>query len=155
MAFKNTILEQHAKLPAGEFLSVSPHNVSAFENFEDGIIAGEFVAFDDGVVDTVGATAANVIGVARRRIAGEIGPDYVYSRDKVAADHVVEVVNFGFVTVKVAEGEEPKQYDVVQATADGAKVSAEPTTDINALTNVVFWQSEMPGVWLVRIGSFL
>ena len=38
MAFNNTALQSNPDLPAGEVITASPYNVSAFERFEDGLI---------------------------------------------------------------------------------------------------------------------
>lgn len=163
MAFDNTTLTDNLDMPAGEVIKSAPHNVSAFEVFEDGLVEGRFVKFDTGSIDNLDASATPVIaGIAKRKITGEIGTG-VYSTSGQEIDQVAEVINFGFATVTVTDTADPSKYDAVNvvnaAGADAGKatdaaVNAGPPAIISA-GDVVFWEQKAANVWLVRINKFL
>ena len=164
MAFKDTTLQDNPDLGAGEVIKASPHNVSAFELFEDGLVEGRFCKFDTGSIDNLDASATPVIaGIARRKITGEIGTG-IYSTTGQEIDQVAEVINFGFATVNVTDAASPAKYDAVNVINDGtadagkateAAVSATSPFDIISAGDVVFWEQKAAGVWLVRINKFL
>lgn len=161
MAFENTVLEENLDLPAGEILKASPHNVSAFDVFEDGLIEGRFAKFDTGSIDNLDGSATPVIaGIVRRKPTGEIG-EGVYRTSGEGYDSVAEVINFGFATVAVTEDADPSKYDavnVINAADDednGLATDAAVATGIISAGDVVFWEEKQPGVWLVRINKFL
>ena len=164
MAFKNTVLQDNPDLGAGEVITASPYNVSAFELFEDGLIEGRFCKFDAESIDNLDGSATPVIaGIARRKITGEIGTG-IYSTTGQEIDQVAEVINFGFATVTVTDTASPAKYDAVNVINDGtadagkateAAVSATSPFDIISAGDVVFWEQKAAGVWLVRINKFL
>lgn len=160
MAFDNTVLSENLDLPAGEVIKSSPHNVSAFDVFEDGLVEGRFVKFDNGSIDSLNASSTPVIaGISRRKVTGEIGTG-IYSTSGQEIDQVAEVINFGFATVTVADTADPAKYDAVnvinRATADSGKATeAAVTTGIIPAGDVVFWEPKAAGVWLVRINKYL
>lgn len=167
MSFANTVLQDNPDLPAGEVIKASPHNVSAFEVFEDGLIEGRFCKFDTGSIDNLDSSATPTIaGIVRRKVTGEVnavGTPGVYSTSGQEIDQVAEVINFGFATVTVTDTADPSKYDAVNVvnadTADAGKatdaaVDAGPPAIISA-GNVVFWEQKAPNVWLVRINEFL
>lgn len=161
MAFNNTVIEEHLDLPAGEVLKASPHNVSAFDVFEDGLIEGRFAKFDTGSIDNLDGSATPVIaGIVRRKPTGEIG-EGVYRTSGEGYDSVAEVINFGFATVAVTETADPSKYDAVNIinavdNADnGLATDAAVAAGIISAGDVVFWEEKQPGVWLVRINKFL
>ena len=153
MAFNNTALQSNPDLPAGEVITASPYNVSAFERFEDGLIEGRFCKFDEGSIDNLDATGSPVIaGIVKRKITGEIGTG-IYSTSGMEIDQVAEVINFGFATVTVTGTAEPSKYDQVY-TVNADSVDAGKATDSSTETIVkgaVFWEEKKAGVWLVRV----
>jgi len=164
MAFNNTALQSNPDLPAGEVITASPYNVSAFEIFEDGLIEGRFCKFDTGSIDNMDGSITPVIaGIVKRKITGEIGTG-IYSTSGMEIDQVAEVINFGFATVTVTGTAEPSKYDAVNvinaATADAGKatdaaVSAATPLNIISAGDVVFWEQKAAGVWLVRFNKYL
>ena len=160
MAFNSAVLQNIADLPAGEVIAASPHNVSTFEQFENGVIEGRFVKFDTGSIDQLDASATPVIaGIAKRKVTGEIGTG-VYSTTGQAIDSVAEVINFGFATVTVTDAATPAKYDAVNvinaATAEAGKATdAAVAAGIISAGDVVFWEAKSTNVWLVRINKYL
>jgi hypothetical protein len=160
MSFNNTVLQDNLDLPAGEFISASPYNVSAFEVFEDGLVEGRFCKFDAGSIDNMDASATPVVaGIVRRKVTGEIGTG-IYSTSGQAIDQVAEVINFGFATVTVTDAATPAKYDAVNfvnaATADAGKATdAAVAAGIVSAGDVVFWEQKAANVWLVRINKYL
>ena len=160
MAFNNTALQSNPDLPAGEVITASPYNVSAFELFEDGLIEGRFCKFDTGSIDNMDASGTPVIaGIVKRKITGEIGTG-IYSTSGMEMDQVAEVINFGFATVTVTGTAEPSKYDAVNvinaATADAGKATdAAVASGIISAGDVVFWEQKATGVWLVRFNKYL
>jgi hypothetical protein len=160
MAFNQAVLQEVADLPAGEVITASPYNVSAFETFENGLIEGRFVKFDTESIDQLDASATPVIaGIAKRKVTGEIGTG-VYSTTGDAIDSVAEVINFGFATVTVTAAATPARYDAVNvvnaATAEAGKATdAAVAAGIISAGDVVFWELKSTNVWLVRINKYL
>lgn len=160
MAFTNAVLQEVQDLPAGEVIKASPHNVSAFEVFEDGLIEGRFVKFDSGSIDLLDASSTPVVaGVAKRKVTGEIGSG-IYSTSGIEIDQVAEVINFGFATVTVTDAADPTKYDPVYAinaaTAESGKATEDSgATGALAVSDCVFWEQKASGVWLVRINKYL
>jgi len=160
MAFKNTVLQDNPDMGAGEVIKASPHNVSAFELFEDGLVEGRFVKYDTGSIDNMDGSASPVVaGIARRKITGEIGTG-VYSTSGQAIDQVAEVINFGFATVTVTDSADPAKYDAVNVINDGTADAGKATeaavaAGIISAGDVVFWEPKAAGVWLVRINKYL
>jgi len=153
MAFNNTALQSNPDLPAGEVITASPYNVSAFELFEDGLVEGRFCKFDSGRIDNLDASGTPVIaGIVKRKITGEIGTG-IYSTSGMEIDQVAEVINFGFATVAVMGTANPSKYDQVY-TVNAFSVDAGKATESSAATIVngaVFWEEKKAGVWLVRV----
>jgi len=160
MSFTNTTLQDNPDLGAGEVIKASPHNVSAFELFEDGLVEGRFCKFDAGSIDNLDASATPLIaGIARRKITGEIGTG-IYSTTGQEIDQVAEVINFGFATVTVTDAASPAKYDAVNVinngTADAGKATEAAVADgIISAGDVVFWEQKATGVWLVRFNKYL
>lgn len=158
MAFTQAVLSEAQKTLSGEVIKVSPHNTSAFDVFEDGLVEGRFCKFDAGSIDNLDASATPTIaGVAKRKVTGEIGTG-IYSTTGQEYDSVAEVVNFGFVTVDVTAAAVPTKYAQVYAhnVADAeAGAATQDATGTVAVPDCVFWEPKADGVWLVRIGKFL
>lgn len=160
MAFNDTVILGNEDLGAGEVVTASPYNVSAFELFEDGLIEGRFVKYDTGSIDNLDSSATPVIaGISKRKITGEIGTG-VYSTSGIEIDSVAEVVNFGFATVTVTDAATPSKYDPVYMinadTAEAGKATQDDAAGVNpSAGDVVFWEEKAAGVWLVRINKFL
>jgi len=162
MAFDNTVLQEHADLPAGEFISASPYNVSAFEVFENGLVSGRFAKFDTASIDNLDGSATPVIaGIVKRKITGEISSvDQVYSTTGDTQDSVAEVINFGFATVTVTDAATPAKYGTVQVINDGTADAGKATdaavaAGIISAGDVTFWEQKAANVWLVRINKYL
>jgi len=160
MSFTNTTLQDNPDLGAGEVIKASPHNVSAFELFEDGLVEGRFCKFDTGSIDNLDSSATPVIaGIARRKITGEIGTG-IYSTTGQEIDQVAEVINFGFATVTVTDAASPAKYDAVNVVNDGTADAGKATetavvAGIISAGDVVFWEQKAAGVWLVRFNKYL
>jgi hypothetical protein len=160
MSFTNTTLQDNPDLPAGEVITASPYNVSAFEIFEDGLIEGRFCKYDTGSIDNLDSSDTPVIaGIARRKITGEFGTG-IYSTTGQEIDQVAEVINFGFATVTVTDTAAPSKYDAVNVindgTADAGKATEAAVADgIISAGDVVFWEQKATGVWLVRFNKYL
>ena len=160
MAFKDTTLQDNPDMGAGEVIKASPHNISAFEIFEDGLVEGRFVKYDTGSIDNMDGSASPVVaGIARRKITGEIGTG-IYSTTGQEIDQVAEVINFGFATVAVTDAATPAKYGSVQfvnaSGADAGKATdAAVASGIVSAGDAVFWEPKAAGVWLVRINKFL
>lgn len=160
MAFDNTVLADNLDLPAGEVIKSSPHNVSAYDVFEDGLIEGRFAKLDAGSVDNLDASATPVIvGVTRRKVTGEIGAG-VYSTSGIEIDQVAEVVDFGHVTVTVQDAAVPTKlapvYAINLATAEAGKATQDSGASGAVLVpNAVFWEEKQAGVWLVRLPQYM
>lgn len=160
MAFNDAVVAEVVDLPAGEVIKSAPHNVSAFEVFEDGLIEGRFVKFDTGSIDLLDASVTpKIAGIAKRKIDGEIGTG-VYSTSGTEIDSVAEVINFGYATVTVQDAAAPSKYDPVYAINLASAESGKATEDSGAtgallVANVVFWEQKAANVWLVRINQYL
>lgn len=160
MAFNNTALSDNLDLPAGEVIKASPHNVSAFEVFQDGLVEGRFVKLDTGSIDNLdGSATPKVVGISRRKITGEIGAG-VYSTSGIEIDQVAEVINFGFATVTVTDAADPAKYELVQVINDGTANAGKATdaavaAGIINVPDVVFWEQKAANVWLVRMNQYL
>lgn len=153
MAFDNAVILGNEDLGAGEVITASPYNVSAFEQFEDGLIEGRFVKYDAGSIDKLdGSATPTIAGIARRKITGEIGTG-IYRTSGQEIDSVAEVINFGFATVTVTDAATPAKYDQVYtvnaATADSGKATDD--SDQLIVPGAIFWEEKQDGVWLVRI----
>lgn len=159
MAFTDTVLGQIIDLGAGEVITASPYNVSAFELFENGLIEGRFCKFDTGSIDNLDASVTPTIaGIVKRKVSGEIGTG-VYSTTGQEIDQVAEVINFGFATVTVQDAADPSKYDPVYAinldTAERGKATQDSgASGALAITNCVFWEEKAAGVWLVRFNTY-
>lgn len=158
MAFANTVLETLPDLGPGEVIAASPHNVSAFDVWEEGLIPGRFVKYDAGSIDLLDTSATPVIaGVVRRKIASAL-ENATYTKLGIAPDQVAEVVNFGFVTVEVLAGDTPAKYQQVYAVnTAGANLgkATETATNNVAVPGCVFWEPKAANVWLVLVPKYL
>ena len=158
MAFNNTVLTEVPDLMPGEVIAASPHNVSPFDVFEEGLVPGRFVKSDAGSIDLLDASATPVIaGVARRKIASAL-ENSNYTKLGIAPDSVAEVVNFGFVSVAIPTGVTPARYGQVYAVnATGANAGMATTVSASnvAVPGCVFWEPKRPGTWLVLIPKYL
>ncbi|MBE0469586.1 MAG: hypothetical protein IBX55_08800 [Methyloprofundus sp.] len=152
MSFENTVLNDNLDLGAGEVIASSPYNVSSFETFEAGLVAGRFVKYDAGSIDNLDASASPLIaGIAKRNITESLDDD--------SNTQVAQVINFGFATVEVTAAATPVKYESVQvvndATADAGKATNAAGVGIVPAGDVVFWEQKAADVWLVRINKFI
>ena len=154
MAFNSAVVLETVGLGSGEVITSKPYNTEAFSTFEDGVVQGRFVKYDTGSIDMLDESATpKIAGIVRRKIGGEIdGVTYT-----TASDKVVEVHNFGMVTVDVVSGDTPAKYGVVYAVnasgADAGKATTTSTDNVN--TGCVFWEQMSTNVWLVLVPSYL
>ena len=160
MSFKNAVVEVQDML-AGEIIASAPFNVSAYETFEDGLKMGRFVKFDAGSADALdGSSTPDIIGVAKRKVTGEIAEEGVYTVAGQAFDSVAEIADFGYVTVTVTDAAAPTKRAPVFAINSAGAESGKATQDTGetgalALADAVFWEPKSAGVWLVRISKYL
>jgi hypothetical protein len=160
MAFGNAVLSQISDLPAGEVITASPYNVSAFEVFEDGLVEGRFIKFDAGSADNLDASATPIVaGISKRKVTGEIGTG-IYSATGQAVDQVAEVINFGFSTVTVTDAAAPVKYLPVYAINLAGAEAGKGTQNAGAtgallVEDVVFWEQKSANTWLVRMNKYL
>lgn len=160
MAFNNAVLQEVSDLPAGEVIKASPHNVSVFEVFQDGLIEGRFAKFDNGSLDKLdGSATPDVAAVVKRKVTGEIGAG-VYSTSGIEIDQVAEGIDFGFATVTVTDAAAPTKRDPVYTinldSAETGKATEDSgATGALAVADCVFWEQKAANVWLVRMNKFL
>lgn len=162
MAFKNAVLAVNPDLGAGEVIKQSPHNISAFDVFQDGLLAGRFAQLKAGVPSNMDGTATpKLIGIPRRKVTGEIASQSAYTLTSEGFDSVAEIINFGFATVEIADGAEPVKYGVVNVINEAANAQNGRATDaaiaagIISAGDMVFWEAKAAGVWLVRFNKYL
>lgn len=154
-AFTSTVLGDAPGIDAGEVIASKPNNVEAYSVFEEGVTVGRFVKYDAGSIDKLDASATPVIaGVVRRktnRVLGDV--DY-----NAAQDQVVEVVDFGHVTVTVTATANPTKFAPVYVsnTAD-AETGKATQSSVGTLlvAGAVFWEQIKTGVWVVRLKNYL
>ena len=129
MAFNQAVLQNVADLPAGEVISASPHNVSAFA------------------------------GIAKRKVTGEIGTGvYSTTGQAIDSVAEVINFGFATVTVtNAATPAKYDAVNVVNAaTAETGKATdAAVAAGIISAGDVVFWEPKSQYVWLVRINKYL
>ena len=154
-AFTSTVLGDAPGIDAGEVIASKPNNVEAYGVFEEGVTVGRFVKFDAGSIDKLDASVTPVIaGVVRRktnRVLGDV--DY-----NAVQDQVVEVVDFGHVTVTVTAGAAPTRWAPVYVsnTLDAESGKATQVVGTNLLVaGAVFWEQIKTGVWVVRLKNYL
>ena len=151
MAFNNTVLNQSAKLGAGEVIKSKPYVTEAFSTFEDGLIQGRFAKYDTGSLDNLdGGGTPTIAGIVRRKIGGELGVS-TYRNTGTLVDTVAEAHTMGFATVDVVTGVTPERYGVVYAENQTAGEYGKATTVSadNIETNWVFIEEIDTDVWLV------
>lgn len=160
MAFADTTLSDNPDLPAGEVIKSSPHNVSAYELFEDGLIEGRFCKFDTGQIDNLDASVTpDIAGIVKRKITGEInavGTPGTYSASGQEIDQVAEVIDFGYATVTVQDAANPSKRDPVytinlDSAERGKATENSGASGALAVTGAVFWEQKATNVWLVRL----
>lgn len=158
MSFNKAVLAAVPDIGSGHVIAASPHNVSAFEVWEEALVPGRFAKSDAGSIDLLDASATPVIaGVLRRKIASAL-ENANYTKLGIAPDQVAEVVNFGFVTVDVVAGQSPARFGQVYAVnATGADSGKATTVALNnaAVPGCVFWESKAVNVWLVLVPKYL
>lgn len=157
-----------ADLGAGEIIKSKPYCTDVFEVFDDGVIAGVFVAMKPNdiadiagqalgqKISNVSAADDRIAGVASRKITGVMEKTDLYN---IGVDNVCEVHNYGYATVRMLNGE----YDLPQR-GDQVYASISPTqagrgcttaTDSVLVAGCVFWEKKKEDVWLVRMGNAL
>lgn len=160
MAFNKAVLVENLDLPAGEVIKASPHNVSAFDVFQDGLIEGRFAQYKAGILSNVdGTETPKIVGIVKRKVTGEIGTG-VYTTSGEGCDSVAEVADFGYATVTIADGIEPAKYEAVNFLNEdtderGKATNAAVADGIVSAGSVVFWEAKATGVWLVRMNKYL
>lgn len=154
-AFTNAVLGDAPGIDAGEVIVSKPNNVESYSVFEEGVTVGRFVKFDTGSIDKLDASLTPVIaGVVRcksNRVLGDV--DY-----NAAQDQVVEVVDFGHVTVIVTASATPTKWAPVYVsnTLDTESGKATQLVGTNLLVaGAVFWEQIKTGVWVVRLKNYL
>lgn len=153
-AFATTVLGDAPGIDAGEVIASKPHNVEAYSVFEEGVTVGRFVKYDAGSIDKLDASATpKIAGVVRRktnRVLGDV--DY-----NVAQDQVVEVVDFGHVTVTVTATANPTKFAPVYV-SNTADAETGKATEVSAggllIAGAVFWEQIKTGVWVVRLQNY-
>lgn len=156
MAFDDAVLSENKKLGAGEVITSKPYNTETFKVFESGIVQGRFCKYDAGSIDMLdNSSTPKIAGITNRKVGGEIEVSTYTS----ISDTVIEVHNFGLVSVDVVSGITPAKYGVVfavNASGSGADFGKATTTATNnASTGCVFWEQVDTNVWLVLIPSYL
>lgn len=161
MAFKNTVLQEYKDLGAGEVLKSFPHSVTAHDSFEDGLRAGRFAQIKAGVLSNLDGTATPaIVGIPLRKVTGEIADDSVYTKTGLGYDSVAELIDFGYATVEISAGADPKRYDKVNVLNDATVNAGQATEEavasgIVAAGDVIFWEPKAAGVWLIRFNKYL
>ena len=151
MAFNNTVLNESAKLGAGEVIKSKPYVTEAFSTFEDGLIQGRFAKYDTGSLDNLdGSATPTIAGIVRRKIGGELDVS-TYRSTGTLVDTVAEAHTMGFATIDVVTSLTPARYGVVYAENQTAGEYGKATTVStgNVETNWVFIEEIDTDVWLV------
>lgn len=155
MGFPNEVTASAPGLDAGIEIGSKPHNIEAYPTFESGVVTiGRFVKYDTGSVDALDASATpKIAGVVRNKLNRAMG-ETTYT---TAHDQVVEVVDFGHVTVEVTAAATPSKFApvyVVNATgADSGKATQDSTSNL-LVAGAVFWEQIKTGVWVVRLQNY-
>lgn len=147
MAFTSALTPDISPVGSGERWYPNGTAVLAAREFESGLRVGRIAAMVDGVPSNMTTAAtATIAGVPIRKVGTAIEFDGTVPADYY--DHV-EYVRVGFVTVAVADGEEPTIFGTVGVNDYGeAMVSgSDGATDIDA----EFIEEIAAGVWLIRL----
>ena len=157
MAFQTGYLADPVKVGAGERFG-SVNIILSATTFEDQLKVGRFAKLDTGSIDNMDGSSTPVIaGVVLRNVAapvedgGEIDSG-LYGQ--------VEYLRQGLVTVEVATGITPTQFDKVYANNSDSAEYGKATTEAddgagtpvdNIDTGAEFIEEVQAGVWLVRL----
>lgn len=155
MGFPNEVTTNAPGLDAGIEIGSKPHNIEAYPTFESGVVTiGRFVKYDAGSIDGLDASATpKIAGVVRNKLNRVIG-ETTYT---TAKDSVVEVVDFGHVTVEVTAAAAPTKFApvyVVNATGADSGKATENSVGTLAVANAIFWEQIKTGVWVVRLQNY-
>lgn len=155
MGFANEVTTNAPGLDAGIEIGSKPHNIEAYSTFESGVVTiGRFAKYDTGSIDALdGSATPKIAGVVRNKLNRAMG-ETTYT---TAKDSVIEVVDFGHVTVEVTAAATPSKFDpvyVVNATGvDSGKATQDSTGNL-LVSNAVFWEQIKTGVWVVRLQNY-
>lgn len=154
MGFANEITANAPGLDAGIEIGSKPHNIEAYPTFESGVVTiGRFVKYDTGSIDALDASATpKIAGVVRNKLNRAMG-EITYTAD----DLVVEVVDFGHVTVEVTSAASPTKFApvyVVNATGADSGKATQDSSGTLAVSGAVFWEQIKTGVWVVRLQNY-
>lgn len=153
--FSNSVLSSAPGLDAGEVIGSKPHNVEAYATFESGVVTvGRFVKYDTGSIDALDASVTpKIAGVVRNKLNRVMGSN-VYAS---TTDQMVEVVDFGHVTVEVTAAATPSKFApvyVVNATGTDSGKATQDSTGTLLVSGAVFWEQIKTGVWVVRLQNY-
>lgn len=154
MGFGDSVLQNAPGLDAGIEIGSKPHNIEAYATFEAGVVTvGRFVKYDSGSIDALDASATpKIAGVVRSKLNRAMG-ETTYTTD----DSVIEVVDFGHVTVEVTATANPTKFApvyVVNATGADSGKATESSSGTLAVSGAVFWEQIKTGVWVVRLQNY-
>lgn len=154
MGFANEITSNAPGLDAGIEIGSKPHNIEAYPTFEAGVVTiGRFVKYDTGSIDALDASATpKIAGVVRNKLNRAMD-ETTYTAD----DLVVEVVDFGHVTVEVTSAASPTKFAqvyVVNATGADSGKATQDSSGTLAVSGAVFWEQIKTGVWVVRLQNY-
>jgi len=156
MPFDTAVKQDVDGLDAGELFGGHVGNTDAFIDFEDGLNIGRFAKYDTGSLDNLDNSATpKIAGVVKRNLTGDLTKT-VYDTE----DDVADLVNFGYVTVEVVDGDTPAKYGAVYAHNDSASTvdygrATTTTTNNVEVVGADFWKEIKTNVWVVRLKTIL
>lgn len=164
MSFTNGTIEAVVDLAEGEVIASSPHNIDAFDKFEDGLKVGHFAKLDTGSVDNLdGSATPLIIGVPKRKINKAIDSQVYNSVADINGlkDANADVATFGRITVAATSASVPTEgapVFVINAAAnpDNGKVTQNSgETGALAVVGAVFKEEKSSDVWVITIQNYL
>ncbi|MDR0579528.1 MAG: hypothetical protein LBG21_02885 [Campylobacteraceae bacterium] len=155
-AFANQNLETiPANAGIGEVFTASPYAVKTFNNYDDGLKVGYFVQDKAGVISSLdGTSTPNIVGVVKRDIAGYLESDTI-QKNLPYPKQVVDIVNFGGVSVATIDGATITDGDLVYVVNSGDNAGkATNVATSNIAVNAIF-QHAVDGGWKIVIKNYI
>lgn len=150
----NTFGSNVPPLGAGEVIEAKVHNIDSFNDYTAGIEVGTFVKYDTGNIAPLDNSATPTIaGVSQRFLTGDMTKSTFTNEDQI------NVINYGYATVRVVTGDTPAKYGQVYAVNAPASTdwgfATTTSTDNVAVANCDFWENLGNDVWIVRMKEIL
>jgi len=162
MAFASGIQTEIGTVGSGEIIG-NVGVVSSYNSFEEGLKAGLFSKYNDGVVELIDGEADPIIaGVVKREVSSALEDAGTFKTDNTI---MVDVVENGLVTVEIVSGLTINKFEPVYvynntdtATEDWGKATNHSTdkdsgdNDVaNAVVDGYFYKEINPTTWVIRL----